>query len=156
VIKTEHSADVWKEEGPAFTPLIQILATVLMLALIYWAIQSSSQIFSTKNPTVAIAMVLIAFAVCCIVYYWILKSRTSINEELIEQTWIWNKRVKLKDVNQVKLIFIPYLSWFIAPRLIIRSGIGMMVFHTAHPGVLAAFARMSLGRRPNDVEGDYD
>jgi hypothetical protein len=154
VIKTEHSVQAWKEEGRAFTPLIQILATVLMLALIYWAMQSFSEIFSTKNSIVAIAMIVIAFVICCIVYYWILKSRTSINEEVIEQTWMWNKRILLKDVSQVKLIFIPYLSWLIAPRLIVRSGIGMMVFHTAHPGVLAAFARISLGRRPNDVAGD--
>ncbi len=154
MIKTEHSVQAWKEEGRAFTPLIQILATVLMLALIYWAMQSFSEIFSTKNSIVAIAMIVIAFVICCIVYYWILKSRTSINEEVIEQTWMWNKRILLKDVSQVKLIFIPYLSWLIAPRLIVRSGIGMMVFHTAHPGVLAAFARISLGRRPNDVAGD--
>lgn len=156
MIKTEHSVQAWKEEGRAFTPLIQILATVLMLALIYWAMQSFSEIFSTKNSIVAIAMIVIAFVICCIVYYWILKSRTSINEEVIEQTWMWNKRILLKDVSQVKLIFIPYLSWLIAPRLIVRSGIGMMVFHTAHPGVLAAFARISLGRRPNDVAGDDD
>lgn len=147
---------IWKEEGPAFTPLIQVLASILMGAMIYWGWQSSSQIFSKENSNVAIAMVVFAFLICCLVYYWILKSRTSINEECIEQTWIWDKRVKLKEVSQVKLIFIPYLDWLIAPRLVVRSGMGIMVFHTAHPGVLAAFARISLGRAPNDIEGDAE
>ena len=146
----------WKEEGPAFTPLIQVLATILMVALVYWGWQSAPAIFSKENSNVAIAMVVFAFLICCLVYYWILKSRTSVTQDSIEQTWIWDKRVNLKDISQVKLIFIPYLAWLIAPRLVVRSGMGLMVFHTANPGVLAAFARISLGRAPNDFEGDHD
>jgi len=145
----------WQEEGPAFTPLIRALATGLMIGMVYWGARSADEIFAASTSLAAKILIGFAFLVCCLVYYWILISRTTVTTDAITQTWIWNKHIQLKDIQRVKLIFIPYLAWLIAPRLVVRSGLGVMVFHTATPGVLAAFARISLGRAPDDVAGDY-
>jgi hypothetical protein len=83
--------------------------------------------------------------VCSTAYYWILSSRTSIEQGVITQTWLWDKRVVVRDVTQAKFIYIPYLSWLVAPRLVVRAGMAVHVFHAASPHVLEAFARLSLG-----------
>lgn len=132
-------------DGPAFPLLIKVLASMLMLALFFWGYQAAQESFKESVPWGAIGVMAASLLVCSTVYYWILYSRTSIKQGMIQQTWIWSKRVAVKDITQAKFIYIPYLSWLIAPRLVVRSGIGVHVFHAASPEVLQAFARLSLG-----------
>ena len=63
-----------------------------------------------------------------------------------EQTWVWKKQVSIADIRQAKFIYLPALSWLIAPRLVVRTGPIMTVFYTAHPDVQRAFAALMLGR----------
>ena len=78
-------------EGPAFTALIKLLASVLVGALIVWGARASRlmdwQAFSLSAGLVWAA----ALAIVLVVYYWILKSRTSIKNGVIAQTWVWKK-----------------------------------------------------------------
>lgn len=133
-------------EGPAFTALIKLLASVLVGALIVWGARASRlmdwQAFSLSAGLVWAA----ALAIVLVVYYWILKSRTSIKNGMIEQTWVWKKQVSIADIRQAKFIYLPALSWLIAPRLVVRTGPIMTVFYTAHPDVQRAFAALMLGR----------
>lgn len=133
-------------EGPAFTALIKLLASVLVGALIVWGARASRvmdwQAFSLSAGLVGAA----ALAIVFVVYYWLLKSRTSIKNGVIEQTWVWKKSVSVADIRQAKFIYLPALSWLIAPRLIVRTGPVMTVFYTAHPDVQRAFAALMLGR----------
>ncbi len=133
-------------EGPAFTALIKLLASVLVGALIVWGTRASRlmdwQAFSLSAGLVWAA----ALAIVLVVYYWILKSRTSIKNGMIEQTWVWKKQVSIADIRQAKFIYLPALSWLIAPRLVVRTGPIMTVFYTAHPDVQRAFAALMLGR----------
>lgn len=133
-------------EGPAFTALIKLLASVLVGALIVWGARASRvmdwQAFSLSAGLVWAA----ALAIVFVVYYWLLKSRTSIKNGVIEQTWVWKKSVSVADIRQAKFIYLPALSWLIAPRLIVRTGPVMTVFYTAHPDVQRAFAALMLGR----------
>jgi hypothetical protein len=133
-------------EGPAFTALIKLLASVLVGALIVWGARASRlmdwQAFSLPAGLVWVA----ALAIVLVVYYWILKSRTSIKNGMIEQTWVWKKQVSIADIRQAKFIYLPALSWLIAPRLVVRTGPIMTVFYTAHPDVQRAFAALMLGR----------
>ncbi|MFZ4709430.1 MAG: hypothetical protein ACOYMH_06275 [Zwartia sp.] len=133
-------------EGPAFTALIKLLASVLVGALIVWGARASRvmdwQAFSLSAGLVWVA----ALAIVLVVYYWLLKSRTSIKNGVIEQTWVWKKSVNIADIRQAKFIYLPALSWLIAPRLIVRTGPVMTVFYTAHPEVQRAFAALMLGR----------
>ena len=133
-------------EGPAFTVLIKLLASVLVGALIVWGARASRVMdwhaFSLSAGLVWTA----ALAIVLVVYYWLLKSRTSIKNGVIEQTWVWKKSVSVAEIRQAKFIYLPALSWLIAPRLIVRTGPVMTVFYTAHPAVQRAFAALMLGR----------
>lgn len=139
-------AEPLEAEGPAFTALIKLLASVLVGALIVWGARASRlmdwQAFSLSAGLVWAA----ALAIVLVVYYWILKSRTSIKNGMIEQTWVWKKQVSIADIRQAKFIYLPALSWLIAPRLVVRTGPIMTVFYTAHPDVQRAFAALMLGK----------
>jgi hypothetical protein len=132
--------------GPAFTLLIKLLATILVVAVIFWGVQASRILDWHAFSLSAALMWATALAIVLVVYYWILKSRTSIKNGVIEQTWVWKKRVSIVDIRQAKFIYLPALSWLIAPRLIVRAGPVMSVFYTADPGVQRAFAALMLGR----------
>ena len=80
-----------------------------------------------------------------LVYFWMLKSRTSSRDGVIEQTWIWNKRIAVDQIRQAKFIYVPHLTWLIAPRLVVRSGVSATVFYAAEPAVQKAFARLVSG-----------
>jgi len=133
-------------EGPAFTVLIKLLASVLVGALIFWGARASRVLAWQEFSLQAGLVWLAALAIVLVVYYWILKSRTSIKQGVIEQTWVWKKQVRVADIRQAKFIYLPYLSWLIAPRLIVRTGPIMTVFYTGHPDVQRAFSALMLGR----------
>ena len=122
-------------EGPAFSRLIKILASILMFALFFWGYLAAQTITSTDVSWSALGVIGISLVLCSIFYYWILHSRTSVRQGVIEQTWIWHKRVLIKDLTQAKFIYIPFLSWLISPRLVVRSGMRVDVFHAASPEV---------------------
>lgn len=135
-----------RAEGAAFPVLVKFLATVLMAALMVWGLRVASDIATTAWTWGAIGFMLAAGAVILLCYYWILCSRTSIDAHALRQTWMWPKEVRLADITQAKFIYVPYLSWLIAPRLVVRArGGGMYIFHAADMRVLQAFARLSLG-----------
>ena len=133
-------------EGSAFTWLIKLLASLLVAALIYWGVRASGSMVWQEFSLPAGLLWGLAVAIIMVVYYWMLKSRTSIGQGVIVQTWLWQKQVRIKDIRQAKFIYIPYLSWLIAPRLIVRAGPVMTVFYTADPRVQRAFAALMLGR----------
>ena len=136
-------------EGPAFTPLVKVLATALMLALAGYALQGLQTMLAQRWSLSALLFTALAavFAVAC--YGWMLKSRTRVSATHIRQTWIPDKQVALADIRQIKLIYIPGLAWLIGPRLVVKTNMpGSMVFHTADAKVLAAFARLTLGQPP--------
>ena len=133
-------------EGPAFPLLVKAMATLLILAMIYWGAGAEQQIIWREFSTGAALLFGGAILITVVAYVWILKSRTSIDGEAIEQTWIWKRRILLADITQAKFIYVPYLSWLIAPRLIVRAGPGVSVFYSASPQVQRVFARLMSGR----------
>ena len=134
-------------EGPAFPALIKVMATFMVLALIYWGAAALLQAGPASLSTGSWLLVGGAFAITLVVYVWILKSRTSIDDVAIEQTWLWKRRVELAEISQAKFIYIPWLSWLLAPRLIVRAGPGVRVFYCADPGVIMEFAALMQGTR---------
>ena len=133
-------------EGPAFPLLVKGMATCMMLAMVYWGVGAVGQIVWHEVSTGAALLYGSALLISLVVYVWILKSRTSISTEAIEQTWLWNKRVNIADIRQAKFIYVPYLNWLIAPRLIVRAGPSVSVFYTANPEVQREFACLILGK----------
>jgi hypothetical protein len=132
-------------EGRAFPPLVRWLLTATTaavfvagaLALGKPALQQAS--FASKLLVAAGLLTLVIFN------YWVIKSRTQVDARAIRQTWIWPKQVLWADVTQAKMIYVPWLAWIIAPRLVVRGGAGMVtLFHAADDEVLKAFTRYSL------------
>ena len=133
-------------DGPAFPMLVKIMATLLMVAMIYWGAGAEQQIIWKEFSTGAATLFGGALLITVVAYVWILRSRTSIDGLAIEQTWVWKRRILLADITQAKFIYVPYLSWLIAPRLIVRAGPGVSVFYSACPAVQHAFARLMSGK----------
>lgn len=147
---TEPAPDLMisRAEGPAFPPLIKVLATLLVAAMAYWGMAT---IFAAGPETLSTGSWLLvggAFAIALVAYVWMLRSRTSIDAEAIEQTWLWRRRVMLAEISQAKFIYVPWLRWILAPRLIVRAGPGVRVFYCADPAVIAAFSALMAGMPP--------
>jgi hypothetical protein len=137
----EHSA----AEGPAFPWMVKALASLLMAALVFWGWRAADQMAAAAWSVSAAVVMLAALLVIALCYYWSLRSRTKIDAICIEQSWLWTKQVALADISQAKFIYIPYMRWLIAPRLVARASRGVYVFPAADRHVLEAFARLSLG-----------
>lgn len=132
--------------GPSFPPFVKALASLLVLALLVWGIGVVQQ-WQGPLPSAGEAGFLAAvLAVVASGYWGILRSRTRIDGEAIEQSWLWRKRVPLAEITQVKLICVPGLAWLIVPRLVVRSGWGLTTFHAGDAALLSAFRRLALGR----------
>lgn len=132
-------------EGPAFPVLVRLCASLLMAALVYWGVRVAGELAAADWTAGALAFLAVALAMIAVCYYWILRSRTSISDTHIRQTWIWRKEVALADVAHIKMIFVPWLDWLIAPRVVVRvRGRGMVVFHASDRRLLQAFAVLSL------------
>lgn len=143
-----------RAEGSAFPVLVKLMATFMVLALVYWGavalVQAGPQSLSTGSSLLVGG----AFAITLVAYVWILKSQTSIDGVAIEQTWLWKRRVALADITQAKFIYVPWLSWLLAPRLIVRAGPGVRVFYCADPKVIRAFSALMTGTRPGSGGSD--
>ena len=138
------SAD-FTAEGPAFPLLIKIVATLFVAAILLSGLPAIQQMELSEFTDTAALVWGCAALVTGLIYFWMLKSRTSIRDGVIEQTWIWNKRIAIVQIRQAKFIYVPHLTWLIAPRLVVRSGIGATVFYAAEPAVQKAFARLVSG-----------
>jgi hypothetical protein len=74
---------------------------------------------------------------------FVLLGRTRFNAQAIEQSWMWTKRVALKDLAYAKLIRVRGLEWLIAPRLYTKSfGNKIFIFYANSPQMLAEFKRL--------------
>jgi hypothetical protein len=72
-----------------------------------------------------------------------LTSITTLTGSTLEQTFVWNKKVELRELAYVKLIRVPGLDWLIAPRLYCRTLLGKFsVFYAADTQMIADFERM--------------
>jgi len=132
-------------EGAAFTLTIKALSVLLVLGIaVYvvrlWPEQGWLSLGWQSQGFMAATLVVV---LACLGY--ICWSRVRIDDTHIEQTWVWRKRVAIAEISQLKLIYVPYLSWLIAPRLVVRLGVtGWYVFHAADRRVLQRFYQLAV------------
>lgn len=133
-------------EGAAFGPALRGIATLLVVSIAAWAVKASDSMRSIEWPWPVLVTMSVALALVIVGYYWILVSRTAVDASRIRQSWLWDKEVALADIIEAKFIYLPRLTWLVAPRLIVRTrSQGMLVFHAASPAVQSQFALLSLG-----------
>lgn len=134
--------------GPSFPRAVKGLATGLVVALLVFAAMAlTGPAGEAARPLAAgdIGFVVAAALVIGSGYWGILTSRTSIDGQHIEQTWLWHKKVAIADITQVKLVRLPGLDWLVVPRLVVRTGYGLTTFQTGDPAVLARFRLLAHG-----------
>lgn len=70
--------------------------------------------------------------------------KTRLTSQELRQTWIWEKKVELRDLAYAKLIRVPGLDWLIAPRLYVRTLMGKFtVIYACDPAMIEEFKRLS-------------
>ncbi len=135
------AAEAMTLRGPAFPIGVRLLASVLVASLMHWAIRSLDELAGVRWTIWTGVGVVGAMALVVWSLVWMWRSRTGVDAEGIHQSWIRDKRVAWRDITQARLIAIPYLDGLITPRLVVRPrGGGVVVFHSADPRVLGAFA----------------
>lgn len=127
-------------DSPAFPRLLRILAVVLAFDVVAFGVWSFPALRSTAWSAGSVWVFVLA-AVCVMwMGYWIVRSRTRLDGDVMTQTWLWNKRADAHDVVQLKLVHIRWLERAMAPRLLVRRRNGAITwFHSADPRLLTAF-----------------
>lgn len=130
--------------GPAYSRWFKYLATTVTIALAAYAVRIILQ-FPLANYGFGIkALLVFSAAMLLVSYYWFLHSATTVNQNGITQTWLYDKQVAWTDIRSAKMIGIPYLGWIFPPRLIVRTGIAFTTFNGGNEMLLTEFAKVSL------------
>ena len=86
---------------------------------------------------------LAALAMMLTMEWYILRGKTTLTADALEQSWVWRKRVLLPELAYVKLMRVPGLDWLIAPRLYTRTFTNKLtVFYITGPAMLAEMRRL--------------
>lgn len=125
--------------SPAFSWPFKTLATALLLGLSTWAAQLyGSRLLQTDTLWLWAAWGILAYTVV-----HLLIGKTQLTAQAIEQTWIWHKKVELRDLAYVKLIRVPGMDALIAPRLYARTLMGKFtVIYACSPEMIDEFKRL--------------
>ena len=140
--------DFYKPEktvtGPSYSLLFKLFATIVTAVLAGYAI-NIAQRFPLLEYGFSVKLLLLAAALMLAVsYYWFLRSKVTVDDKGITQTWMYNRQVEWRDVRGAKMIGIPYLSWIFPPRLVVRTGNSFTTFNGGSHAVLVEFAKISL------------
>ena len=138
----EFTPEGGEQLSPAYSPAFKVLALLLLGAAGLWAWQMhrwNLQQPGAQHPFwIWAPWGLMAYTVGFVVL-----GVTRFNAQGIEQSWMWRKRVELKDLAYAKVIRIRGLEWLIAPRLYTKTfGGKLFIFYAAAPGMLAEFKRL--------------
>ena len=133
-------------QGPAFGPLFKALAWAILLGLLAWIWRLDFAWGSTQGAWVALAWGMLAFIV-----WHIQRSRIQIDQNAIEQSWMWRRRIALRDLAYVKIMRIRGLEHLVAPRLYVRNLGGTFTFFYCHDrAMLEEFTRLAEALRQHE------
>ncbi|PWF55599.1 PH domain-containing protein [Massilia glaciei] len=130
--------------GPAYGNGFKCTATFITVVLFGYAASIATRFPLLQYGLGVKALLLGGASLMLLSYYWFLRSKTTIDETGIRQTWMFDKRVEWRDVRSAKMIGIPYASWLFPPRLVVRTGVSFVTFNGGSRDVLVEFAKLSL------------
>jgi hypothetical protein len=127
----------------AFSLTFKLLATAVVFGATGWLVLLE-QAGKVSGGTVSIrSWFLAALAMMFYTWWCVLRSRTRLDCAQLQQTWIWDKKMELRELAYGKLVRIPGLDWLVAPRLYVRALTGKFaVFYAADPRMIAEFQRL--------------
>ena len=95
------------------------------------------------SAAAALGWPLAALGIMAYTWWYIQTSKTTLTAEGLHQSWMWDKKMELRELAYGKLIRVRGLEWLIAPRLYVRTLLGKFaVFYTADKELLAEFERL--------------
>lgn len=130
-------------QGPAFSSFFKLLAVALALGMTYWFARLWLDGKVAGGAVSILSWFLAALAMILFTVWHILRSFTTLDSAHIQQTWMWNKSMPLRELAYGKLIRVRGLEWLIAPRVYLRTLEGKFaVFYSADPAMIAEFERL--------------
>lgn len=132
---------------PAFSRPFKLLALLIVTASASWMYQlwSTGKLAgnSALSPSNGLIWLLCGLALMIYTLVSIYLSTTTLTEQSLKQTWIWDKEVPLAELAYAKLIRVNGLDWLIAPRLYVRTMMGKFtVFYAADKTMIAEFHKL--------------
>ena len=127
-------------ESPAFPAFTRLLTVAMMVVLGGMGLAQAPQLRAADWSTSG--AVLFASTALLVLWMgsWIVRSRTRLDDDVLTQTWLWNKRVRVAEVASLKLVFLPWFQRVMAPRLLVRQRSGGVTWiHSADPQILLEF-----------------
>ena len=75
--------------------------------------------------------------------WYILTGVTTLDSMALQQTWVWHKRIDLRELAYAKLIRVPGFDWLIAPRLYTKTASNKLtVFYASSKPMLAELKKI--------------
>jgi hypothetical protein len=109
-------------QGAAFGLPFKLFAIAIVLNIAYWFVQAVPNMVAISSlPTLSKAMFVALLVLISVTLYYIMVSRTTVSPTEIHQNFVFNRHIHLGEVSFAKFIYIPYLTWLIAPRLFVRT-----------------------------------
>lgn len=131
--------------GPAFSTAFKFIATALVAGTFGWFIQLWLAGKVSGGAVSILSWFLAALAMMGYTWWCIVRSVTRLDGQALTQSWVWNKKMELRELAYGKLIRVRGLEWLIAPRLYLRTLTGKFtVFYAADPRMIAQFERLLL------------
>ena len=130
--------------APAYSRFFRLLATALVAGTASWMYM----LWKTGKLEVSGGLSGLAWPIAALLlmaYTWwhIQTSRTTLAADALHQTWMWDKKMELRELAYGRLVRLRGFDWLIAPRLYVRTLLGKFaVFYTADPVLLAEFERL--------------
>ena len=132
--------------GQAFGLVFRLLAWTILLILSLWIWRLGFDWRSTQGAWVGVAWAMLAY-IC----WHIQRSRIVLDGEKIEQTWMWRRRMSLRELAYLKVMRVRGLEFLIAPRLYARNlGSTFSFFYCADKAMLDEFARLAEALRQHE------
>ncbi|GKT15334.1 hypothetical protein AVHY2522_07775 [Acidovorax sp. SUPP2522] len=144
-------------ESAAYPPAVRGLAVTIVVALgafAAWSVPAlrGAQWSFTSLATFCLAGVLIAW-----VGWWMVFSRTRFTGDALLQSWLWDKKVHIREVATFKIVHWPWLSGIVAPRMLVRRRNGSIAWvHSADPALLVAFGEAVVRQGSNPQASSED
>jgi hypothetical protein len=130
-------------QGPAFSHAFKFIATLVVGGSVGWFVQLWLGGKVSGGAVSILSWFLAALAMMGYTWWCIVRSVTRLDGQALTQTWVWNKKMELRELAYGKLIRVRGLEWLVAPRLYLRTLTGKFaVFYAADPRMIAAFERL--------------
>lgn len=133
--------------GAAFSGAFRALATVIVFGCAFWMAslwRQGSLGGIGHGGTSGVGWFGAALVLMGWTWLAILRSRTQLDAQALEQSWIWVKRMEVRELAYARVIRLRGLDWLVAPRLYVRNFSGKFaVFYAADAGLLAEFDRLA-------------